>query len=144
MNHFIFSKRNRREKYFNLSKENWNNIIFEIVHEVWNHLMQQLKTIIKDDTKWFSSNKWHCRKNRNLTLFPKTLTKQTIFVDDISESSNDLIRREKRFLKTSLQKNSSTREVWIKIAFVGQWQVCGKIWKISIFLAYLSFYAKPP
>ena len=33
----------------------------------------------------------------------------------------------------------SFREVWVKTAFVGKWVV--KFEKISVFLAYLSFYA---
>ena len=34
---------------------------------------------------------------------------------------------------------SVNKEVWVKTAFVGQWVV--KFEKISVFLAYLSFYA---
>ena len=60
---------------------------------------------MKDETNWLSTNKWHCRKNWNRKLFPKTFTKQTIFVDDISGSSNV---RSKTIMMTSQKLHAKT------------------------------------
>ena len=144
----FFLKEIGRENIFqnyeiiNLSKENWNHINFEIVHEIWNHSTQHLKTIIwKMKQIDFQQTNDTAERTEIVNFFQKHSPNKHFSL--MTSANHQMIWSEKKndFWKVSLQKNPSTREVWIKTAFVVRWPMGDKIWKISIFLAYLSFYA---
>ena len=103
--------------------------------------MQQLKTIMKDKQNDFHQTNDTAERTESVNFFQKHSPNKQF--SKMTSANHQMIWSQKKndFWKVSLQKHPSIRKVWIKTAFVGQWPVGGKIWKISIFLAYISFYA---